>query len=174
MAIAFIGGIHGVGKGTICKIIANDLGYTHITASEILKWEDINRDKNKKEVSDVLNTQDRLIDGLKSLLVPKTKYLLDGHYCLTKINGIIAQIPVEIFKQINPFSLNLIIDEVTEIQKRLKKRDGRVYNKIWLSKFQDAEIFHAKQVSIILGVRLNICKPTDILPIINALNPPNP
>jgi len=36
--IIFIGGIHGVGKGTLCKRIASDLNIIHLSASEVLKW----------------------------------------------------------------------------------------------------------------------------------------
>ena len=39
--IIFIGGIHGVGKGTICKEIASKTDIIHITASEIIKWNEI-------------------------------------------------------------------------------------------------------------------------------------
>lgn len=35
--IIFIGGIHGVGKGTLCKRIESELGIIHLSASEVLK-----------------------------------------------------------------------------------------------------------------------------------------
>lgn len=34
--IIFIGGVHGVGKGTLCKRLASDLKITHLSASEVL------------------------------------------------------------------------------------------------------------------------------------------
>ena len=38
--IIFIGGVHGVGKGTICQKIKEKLDFTHLSASEVLKWDD--------------------------------------------------------------------------------------------------------------------------------------
>jgi adenylate kinase len=47
--IAFIGGIHGVGKSTICQQICDKLNLVYLSASELIKWSDINEDvKNKK------------------------------------------------------------------------------------------------------------------------------
>ena len=45
--IIFIGGIHGVGKGTLCEKVCNDLNLQHLSASEVLKWEEISEKENK-------------------------------------------------------------------------------------------------------------------------------
>jgi len=45
--IIFIGGIHGVGKGTLCEKVCNDLNLLHLSASEVLKWEEISEKENK-------------------------------------------------------------------------------------------------------------------------------
>ena len=39
--LIFVGGIHGVGKGTICTEICSQTDLIHITASEVLKWNEI-------------------------------------------------------------------------------------------------------------------------------------
>ena len=78
--IIFIGGIHGVGKGTICKEIVSKTDLIHITASEILKWNEINSSDNKL-VQNISSTQERLIYGLKNLIENDKQYLLDGHFC---------------------------------------------------------------------------------------------
>ena len=44
--IIFIGGIHGVGKGTICKEVVLNTDLIHLTASQILKWEVISDSDN--------------------------------------------------------------------------------------------------------------------------------
>jgi broad-specificity NMP kinase len=47
--IAFIGGIHGVGKSTICRQICSELNLEYLSASELIKWADLNEDaKNTK------------------------------------------------------------------------------------------------------------------------------
>lgn len=58
--IIFIGGIHGVGKGTVCKEIASKTDLVHITASQILKWDEISSSDNKL-VNNISSTQERLI-----------------------------------------------------------------------------------------------------------------
>ena len=73
--IIFIGGIHGVGKGTICKEISLKTGLIHITASQILKWEDISNLDNKR-VENIASTQERLMIGLKNLIKNKLTTLV--------------------------------------------------------------------------------------------------
>ena len=47
--IIFIGGIHGVGKGTICKKITDQFSdLVHISASTLLKWEEISAPENSR------------------------------------------------------------------------------------------------------------------------------
>ena len=58
--IIFIGGIHGVGKGTLCEKVCNELNLQHLSASEVLKWEEISEKENKL-VNDFTLTQNRLI-----------------------------------------------------------------------------------------------------------------
>ena len=62
--IIFIGGIHGVGKGTLCERIESELGIVHLSASEVLKWKDFNVDSSDKRVADIDATQDRLLKNL--------------------------------------------------------------------------------------------------------------
>jgi adenylate kinase len=66
--IIFIGGIHGVGKGTLCRKVCNDLNLRHLIASEVLKWEEISEKKNKL-VKDFTLTQNRLITSLQQIVI---------------------------------------------------------------------------------------------------------
>lgn len=65
--IIFIGGIHGVGKGTLCEKVCNKLNIKHLSASEVLKWEEISEKENKL-VKDFTLTQNRLITNLKYIV----------------------------------------------------------------------------------------------------------
>lgn len=47
--IVFIGGIYGVVKSTICQHICRELNMEYLSASELLKWEDINDDAKTKK-----------------------------------------------------------------------------------------------------------------------------
>jgi adenylate kinase len=144
--IIFIGGIHGVGKGTICKKIASRTDLIHITASEILKWNDISLSSNKF-VNNIISTQERLINGLKNLIEKDKEYLLDGHFCLLNSNGIPSRINEDTFDQINPKAIAIVIDSVEKIAKRLETRDGKIYDIEVLYEFQQMEIEYAKYLS---------------------------
>lgn len=144
--IIFLGGIHGVGKGTICKEIASKTKLIHITASQILKWEEISELDNKK-VENISSTQERLIIGLKKLIQKNENYLLDGHFCLLNSEGIPSRVDEETFRQINPKLLTIVIDNPHEIAKRLSTRDGKIYDFKTLNNFQNMEIEYAKYLS---------------------------
>lgn len=154
--IAFIGGIHGVGKSTICQQLCDKLNLTHLSASELIRWSDINEDAKNKKVKNVQDTQDRLIIGLRNTIQTESRYLLDGHYCLLNTNGEIENIPISTFQLINPFSLNIILDDVSEIKKRIEARDNKHYDYDLLKQMQDKELQYAKYISEKLGVMLNI------------------
>lgn len=69
--IIFIGGIHGVGKGTLCKNIASELNVIHLSASDVLKWDDFTTDSTNKCVKDIQVTQNRLICNLRNIILPE-------------------------------------------------------------------------------------------------------
>ena len=144
--IIFIGGIHGVGKGTICKEIALKTDIVHLTASQILKWEDIS-DSDNKLVKNITSTQDRLIKGLKNLIKKDKKYLLDGHFCLLNSNEFPSRIDEKTFDQINPKVIAIVIDDIEEISKRLKTRDHKIYDIKILNELQKMEIEYAKYLA---------------------------
>ncbi len=67
--IIFIGGIHGVGKGTICNEIAFKTGSIHLTASEIasLSWESTQENSIKEQQAQIEALQ-KVIQGLETKL----------------------------------------------------------------------------------------------------------
>jgi len=168
--IAFIGGIHGVGKSTICQHICNKLSMEYLSASQLLKWNSLNQDVKSKKVKDISETQNRLILGLNNSIKTEKNYMLDGHYCLLNTNNEIINIPLEIFKQINPFSLNIILDDVSAIKERLETRDNRIYDYKILESFQGQELKHAKFLSKTLGITLNIGAPNDYSEMLTSLH----
>ncbi|MBF4471732.1 ATP-binding protein [Flavobacterium sp. HJJ] len=144
--VIFVGGIHGVGKGTICNEIVLKTDLIHLTASQILKWEEISESDNKL-VKDITSTQNRLIIGLKKLIKKDKKYLLDGHFCLLNSNEIPHRIDEETFDYINPKIIVIVIDDVEKIAKRLEARDNKIYNVNILNDLQKMEIDYARYLS---------------------------
>ena len=149
--IIFIGGIHGVGKGTLCKKVADELDMVHLTASAVLKWSDFAEDQANKRVKDDKFTKDRLLENLDKIIQPQKTYLLDGHFCLQNNEGVIEKVPDDIFIGINPIKIVLVTVEPEEIGRRLFQRDGKEYDVNLLKQMQEIEKAHALHVSQLLG-----------------------
>ena len=166
--IIFIGGIHGVGKGTICKKIASRTDLIHITASEILKWNDISLSSNKF-VNNIISTQERLINGLKSLIKKDKQYMLDGHFCLLNSNGIPCKIDEDTFDSINPKIISIVIDDIGKIVDRLDKRDNKKYDIKILDELQKMEIEYAKYLSKKYSIPYIEIKNNDYKSLLNSI-----
>lgn len=167
--ISFIGGIHGVGKSTICNDLCNKLNIEYLSASEVLKWSYMNVDVKNKKVEDVSLTQDRLIKGLLNTVTRDRHYLLDGHYCLFDKSGKVVRVPFETFETINPVSLNLITGDINTIKNRIEQRDNRTYAYETLHVMQEQEIAYAKELSEKLNVELSIGQEKDYSKIYNSI-----
>jgi len=152
--IIFIGGIHGVGKGTLCERIESELGIVHLSASEVLKWKDFNVDSSDKRVADIDATQDRLLKNLKGVVTSGKTYLLDGHFCLLNKESKIEKVPEEVFIGINPKKIIVVSETPEIIAKRLSQRDGKRYETSLLEKMQNTEIEHAQYISSLLGLEM--------------------
>lgn len=151
--IIFVGGIHGVGKGTFCERLTEEFRFEHLTASEVLKWNEISDPKNKK-VNNFDSTQERLIQNLTQILKPDQKYLLDGHFTLLNSKGVPRKIEDETFVNINPISIFLLTCDANIILTRLIKRDESTYDLNTIRKMQELEIEHANHISRKLSIPL--------------------
>ena len=96
-SIIFVGGIHGVGKSTLCKKACELIGIKYLSASSVLNWAKVNNNQKSKKVQDITQTQDLLINGLKKFITDEKVYLLDGHFCLLNKRSEICKIPVGTF-----------------------------------------------------------------------------
>jgi adenylate kinase len=150
--IVFIGGIHGSGKGTICKNICAKKKYIHLTASELLNWEDIS-EKTNKLVKNIDRTQERLLSGLSKAIEKDKLYLLDGHFCLFDKKGEISKVPETTFESIAPKLIAVLNEDVQLIKERLEKRDNKPYDFNVLKQMQEAEIAYSKEIAKKLGVK---------------------
>jgi len=144
--IIFFGGIHGVGKGTICNNISKKYSIPHFSASEVLKWEEISEKSNKK-VIDFDLTQERLINGLKKIVKPNHTYLLDGRFTLLDKDGKPKKISSDTFFKIQPIAIVVVTQNVEIILKRLKKRDNNKYDYQTLEKMQELELNHSYTIA---------------------------
>ena len=154
-SLIFLGGVHGVGKTTICKQFFVPSGYYCITASSLIKAYGARPDKNKK-VEKITDNQTMLIQQLNLEKKCQNHILLDGHYCLIDKHKRICPIEAETFRQINPLCLLLLKDFPINIASRLINRDDEKWTKDFIEQFQYSEENHAKRISCEFSIPLHI------------------
>lgn len=143
--VIFISGIHGVGKGTLGEKLSSHYGFPIYSASNLIKKEkNAEVDKNKV-VIDADKNQDHLISSLSKLNITSKYIFLDGHFCLQGDKGVI-EIPLNTFKGIKLSAVVLLVDDPSEISKRLHSRDNSALNSEVLHILQESEINHAEFV----------------------------
>jgi len=152
----FIGGIHGVGKSTVCDQLCRVQNLNHLSASNLIKWSEINEDPRNKKVFDIDNTQRKLLTGLKEKVEVDKNYLLDGHFCLLDRDTKVSRIPLSLFKGINPDLLCIISGNIQEIKENIELRDKRTYDYDLLFEMQEKELENAKYIASELSINL-IC-----------------
>lgn len=160
----FLGGVHGVGKTSMCAGVSEKFGLEVISASAIIRTErDVPSSDSRTEVADVGGNQGLLIRGVQRLAAGVTgRYLLDGHFALRTLTGSIEEIPPLVFDAIRVKGLICLYDDPASIAQRLIRRDGGAHDARAISELQAAEIRSAESVSRDLRVWLRVVKAFDI------------
>lgn len=154
--IIFVGGIHGVGKTTLCKMISEELFLKHYSSSELISnLKNENLDKNKK-VSNVIENQNILLESINKYFDNSQYNLLDGHFCLLDSAGNITKVPLETFESLRLKFIIILVDEEEEILKRLVNRDTRYYSLDFIKEFQHKEVHYAQEIAEHLKVSFKI------------------
>ncbi|HYO95965.1 MAG TPA: ATP-binding protein [Polyangiaceae bacterium] len=147
--IIFVGGIHGVGKTTLCRAVAEEMGVTHVSASELVRAGGGVSEPATKVVSQIAANQAALIAALGAL--DDQVLILDGHFSLLTTESRIEAVPLSTFAAMEPVALVLVSGQTEDVRSRLRDRDGAEYDAELLSEFQDAEAAHAVRVGTALG-----------------------
>ena len=141
----------------------------HITASDVLKWNDISDAKNKK-VRNIQETQDRLTTALKHLLDETKSYLLDGHFCLFNSTGKIEKVPIETFEKITPKLIAVVTTDISVVKRRLENRDKEKYDFHLLQSMQIEEKKYAQQISSTLKIPFIEIQDGNYEPLIDSIS----
>lgn len=151
--IIFIGGIHGVGKTTLCKKITEKSHIKHYSAGQLIKMlKNGDGDIRDKGVKNINSNQDLLVAAIDQYLDKSTFAILDGHFCLLNTKHEINRIPKEAFEAISPIAIITLHDAVTNIENKIMRRDGIKYNVNLLSSFQNEEIIYSADIADYLGI----------------------
>lgn len=144
--IIFVGGVHGVGKTTICNTIASKFNIQHFSASNLISIEKEEQLLLNKQVENVAGNQDILVTAIEKYLNSDNWYLLDGHFCLLNKNNEVTKIPYPTYQAICPRAILVLIDEPENIYQRLISRDSIKYELALLRSFQKQEIDYAEYI----------------------------
>ncbi|HUU18176.1 MAG TPA: ATP-binding protein [Sedimentisphaerales bacterium] len=150
--IIFIGGVHGIGKTTLCKSVCTKFNVIHHSASKLItKYSHIKLPSNMR-VENINRNQDALIQAINKYLDTNKNYLLDGHFCLLDQDGVITKIPLSTFTAISPMAIILLHDDPSNIYSRLQDRDREILDIDLLSSFQEQELHYSRSVATKLNI----------------------
>lgn len=159
--IIFFSGIHGVGKTYLAEILQIKLGIPRYLASELISSKRKVDYRIDKKVDDIALNQNLLFEALKERNLFKDLIILEGHFCLINKNGEVERIQKEIFKELNIKVIVLIYEEPIEIIQRVNKRGSGEYDLNFIEKFQNEEIYYAREIADYINVPLYIEKSSE-------------
>lgn len=80
-----LGGVHGVGKSYFCSLLKQNVHMTTYSASKLIaKQKQITLPKDKY-TKDINENQQHLITAIRTLERRTSKYLLDAHFWLFRV-----------------------------------------------------------------------------------------
>lgn len=155
--IIFVGGVHGVGKTTLCKNIESRFNIEHFSASNLIAREKTEEHFRNKRVENIAGNQDILVEAINKYLNNENTYLIDGHFCLLNKDNKITEIPYSTFEGICPSAIIVLVDEPENIYTRLSSRDGVKHDLALLRSFQEQEIYNAEYIRDKLNIPYLMC-----------------
>ena len=164
MLTVFCGGVHGVGKTSLCRALATRIDAEHVSAGALLRSVGLSQ-VGEHLVESVARNQEYLLDALRDWRQQNVgkRILLDGHFCLVEPIQRIVPIPVSVFAAVRADALVLLLDEPDEIATRIVARDQRILDETFIRAFQQREIEHAEFVSKTLDLPLKHAQRKDAL-----------
>jgi len=147
MSVIFLAGVHGVGKGFLGTPVANSMGITHLTASQLIREEKGQATwGNDKRTSDLDDNQLALIRAVAHRRLTHPGILLDGHFVLRNAHGVLTPLATTVFKELHLTGVILLTEGAKIIASRLAMRDKGTPDVQAISELAEAELAHAQVV----------------------------
>ena len=153
----FVCGIHGAGKTHYCRRLSEETQKDFYSASELIKKRTSESFKTKK-VENIEKNQKILAEEIQKIQKYNENFILDGHLCLLDSENRVRKISMEVLENCKIKCLVVIVDGIKEIQKRIFDRDGVIWAREFVEKFQNEEIAYAKEIALKLNIELYIKK----------------
>lgn len=123
--VIFVAGVHGVGKTYLCQAFASTTGLRHASASQLIKEErQLESWGGDKVVSEILDNQDALDIAVNRILKEHPSLILDGHFVLKKVGGVLEEVPLVTFDRLTLSAIILVENDSKLIAERLLQRDS--------------------------------------------------
>ena len=129
--IVFVGGVHGSGKTTLSRLLAEMVPAAHVTAGALIREAAapshvVTVGPQDKAVPDVAESQAVLLRGLSAYRQRAAgdgrPLLLDGHFTLLNASGDVVDVPTDVFRAIAPVAVLLVEATARTVQERLAAR----------------------------------------------------
>jgi len=162
-ATVFVCGVHGSGKSSLCKELAQVLPAAHITAGGLIReaaasTHVVTVGAQDKQVPDVDANQAVILAGLAAFYARTAEderpLLLDGHCTLLTPTGEIADVPMSVFEAIRPVAVVLVESSSEVVHQRLAARAADAPSASMIQSHADRERERATAVSTALSVPL--------------------
>lgn len=170
MSVIFLAGVHGVGKGFLGTPVANALGISHLTASQLIREEKGRATwGTDKKTSDLDDNQLALIRAVSQRRLTHNSILLDGHFVLRNAQGTLTLLEAKVFEELRLTGVILLTEESHVIASRLAMRDKGETDVGAISELAEAESAHARKVCRELGLPFTVIHTPTEMSLTNAV-----
>lgn len=171
MSVIFLAGVHGVGKGFLGKPVANAIGISHFTASQLIREERGQATWGAdKKTSDLDDNQRALLRAVSQRRLIHKNILLDGHFVLRNARGALTPLEIKVFKELQLTGVILLTEELNVIANRLATRDKADADLYAIAELVEAEFAHAQAVCHELSLTLTLIHAPTEKSVTNAIN----
>ncbi|WP_368400774.1 ATP-binding protein [Streptococcus anginosus] len=140
MHYALLVGVHGVGKTTLLDNLKDDIRFTALSISDLIRQAGNKIQSNTKFTRNITNNQELWKQELATYPFQKDeRVILDGHFTLLDSLGQIVELPYSTFDGLKINKIILKLEDPSVIQKRLMKRDNSYWDKELIDSFQARE-----------------------------------
>lgn len=159
--IAFIGGVHGVGKSTLSIAVAKTLQLSYASAGKLIAGAKSHSAASGKRVDDVDDNQNVLASAIEAL-PGSAPIILDGHFTVLDHLGEPSKIPEAIYSLLAPKCVVILTEDPKQIFERLFARDGKGIPVDTLEAMQRLEIGYGKQICARHSIPLQVGSPDEV------------
>ena len=165
MSVIFLAGVHGVGKSFLGALVANQIGISYLTASQLIREEKGRSTWSAdKLVGEIDDNQLALVRAVSRRHDDAVDLLLDGHFVLRDSSGDLVRLDKSVFRDLKLTGVILLTEDASVIVERFLARDGTSMSVETITELAVEEQLHACSVCTQLGI------PLVAIPSANALS----